>query len=138
MKAIKITASEYKRSSESGSTGLSIQLSPIDIPREIVSRFDKETGILHIDFQYSDNEECISKSFNDKVNTKVGKHSGKILGFEIKVAKYDIGELAVTIETAVEKELPRLAKFNERENYKIINSLVRQFKEPIFADLAHA
>jgi hypothetical protein len=77
----------------------------------------------------------VSKAFDDKLNVKIGKHSGKILGFEIEAAKHNIQELALTIETAVEKELPRLEKFNERENYKLIRSLLQRHKEPIFAEL---
>jgi hypothetical protein len=134
MSTVKVTPSDV-RSSETDK-GILIELSPYDIPRTVKGTFDKQAGVFHIDFEYPDKEESQSRSFNHKLNIKVGKHSGKILGFEIKVAKFDIKEIALTIQAAVDEQLPRLEKFNERENYKLVSSLVQRHKEPLFAELS--
>ncbi|HKZ39938.1 MAG TPA: hypothetical protein VJ044_03200 [Candidatus Hodarchaeales archaeon] len=135
MTLVKIKAEEFTGPKEDAGKGLSIELSPYDIPRDVKGLYEKESGIFHIDFQYPDNEEFVPKRWNDKVTIKSGKYSGKILGFEVKVDKYDITKLALTIISAVDKQIESLQKFNEKENYKLIRSVVDKQREPIFADL---
>lgn len=133
MNVVKITASEYTTSQQEGdpTKGLSIRLSPLDIPLEIKGSLLND-GVFHIDFVYPDKEESTSRVFNEQVSVKIGKHSGKILGLEIKFLKHDIKEMLLTLDAAVKKELPRLAKYNERENYRLINRLVQAHREPLF------
>jgi hypothetical protein len=135
MSLVRIKAEEFKPPKEESGKGLSIELSSYDIPKDVKGRYEKDTGIFHIEFQYPDNEDCIVKQWDDKISIKSGKYSGKILGFEVKVDKHDITTLAITLISAVDQRIQGLRKFNEKENYKFIRSVIDKARVPIFADL---
>jgi len=135
MSLVTIRAEEYATEKQQIGKKLLIELSPYDIPSEVKGELDKESGIFHVYFLYPDKEDSISRDLNEKLSIKVGKHSGKILGFEVKAAKYDINELALTIVSAVDQQIETLEKFNQKENYKLIRSVVDRERNPIFSDL---
>ncbi len=118
--------------------GLSIELSlsPYDLPREVEGRLDKATAIFHIFFRYLDQEEAVPKRLNDTITMKIGKNSGKILGFEIQVEKLGIQEIAVQITHAVQSEIPHLTKFNQKANFEVIRSVLDRNKDSIFSEAA--
>ena len=135
MGLVRIRAEEYAPKEEYTGKKMSIELSPYDIPREVKGELDRQSGIFHIYFQYPDKEESVTNDLNEKLSIKVGKYSGKILGFEVKVVKYDINELVLIIVSAVDQQIPKIKRFNELENYKLIRSVVKREQKPIFSDL---
>lgn len=137
-----IKAEEYQLIGKESGRGVSIELSPYDMPREVEGRFDKEEGVLHIDFKYLDQEEALLKKIGDSLKMKVGKHSGKILGFEVSVTEHNIKKVELMtvqqMDEAIDNAIPDLPRFNQRANYKVVKSILDQKRGPIFASLATA
>jgi hypothetical protein len=102
------------------------------VPREfgVEGTFDKD-GILHIFFRYLDQEEAVTKVISSKLRMKLGKHSGKILGFEVETTKHDIKEITLNIDQAIQRELPRLTKFNQRANFEVIKSVIDRHRDAL-------
>ena len=142
MSRVIIKAEEYRLIGTESDKGYSIELSPYDMPREVEGSFDKESGVFHILFKYLDREEAVIKEISESLKMKLGKYSGKILGLEIEVRKGNIREIALVtvqeIDRAIEVELPRLKKYNEKANYKVVKSVIHRNREPIFGALAGA
>lgn len=135
MSLVTIRAEEYEKVGQETAKGYSIELAPYDIPREVEGKLDKEMGVLHIDFKYVDKEDFVPKQLNERLTVKVGKYSGKILGFDVAVKKYDIQEVALILTQAVDDEIPKLTKYNQRANYKVIRSVLDRNRMPILSDL---
>ncbi len=142
MARMMIRAEEYRLQGTESGKGYSIQLSPYDMPKEVEARFDKDSGTFHILFRYLDEEEAVTKEISETLRMRVGKHSGKILGFEIEVARLNIKAIALVtvqqVDQAIESELPRLTKYNQKANYRVVRSVIDKNQEPIFGALAAA
>lgn len=113
--------------------GLGLHLSSYDVPRTGKVDFDKLAGVLNIDFEYIDQEPFSERELADHIYVKVGKNSGKIIGFAIPVERYKIGEVRLTIsnaleavDRALEQKIPKLKRFNQRENYELVRSVLNQ------------
>ncbi len=138
MTRVTIKAEEYELVGSESQRGLRIELSPYDLPREVETRYDKEAGVLHIDFQYVDQEEAVQKEMRNSLKMKVGKHSGKILGFEIPVTERNIRKVEVQLDEAIDSALQTLHRFNQKANYRVVKSILDRKREPIFASLIAA
>lgn len=142
MSVITLKAKEYQVLAQETEKGYSIELSAYDIPREVEGKLDPKSGVFHIDFKYLDQEEAVVKKLTDELNMKLGRYSGKILGFEVEVAEHGINnvtlKLAQAVQAEISKEISNLRKFNQKANYKIIQSILKRKQEPIFADVAGA
>lgn len=88
MSVIQIKGEKYDLREKDSGKGYSIELSYFDMPQEVEGKYEKEKGIFHIDFHYPDKEEAIFKPIGEDLRIKVGKKSGKILGFEVEVKKF--------------------------------------------------
>jgi len=135
MGSITLKSEDYQVIGRKTDHGYSIELSAYDIPQEVKVGYIQKDGILHIDFTYLDNEESISKDLSSKSRMKVGKHSGKILGFELEVEKYEINTVNLTLQRAVEAEIQKVKPFNQRANFQVIRSILDRQQAYIFADV---
>jgi hypothetical protein len=117
-------------------SGSSIELSAYDIPREVEGIYDQQTGVFHIKFAYLDDEESVSRDLDGKLRIKVGKPSGKIFGFDLKVSKYEFNRVIPTRQQAIDMEIHRPRPFNQKANLKVIQFILDRQKAYIFADLA--
>ena len=118
--------------------GYSIQLSYFDMPQEVEGKLDKTKGIFHITFHYPDKEEGRLKPLSSGVQMNVGKHSGKILGFEVEIKKSDIREVSLRIPQMVHDASSKITKINQKKNYSIVQKVLNEFKEPLYSELALA
>jgi hypothetical protein len=109
---ITLQPQEYQLIGRETDGGTSIELSAYDIPREVEGRYDPRRGVFHINFAYLDNEEPVSRDMDGKLRIKVGKHSGKLFGFEIKVSKYEFNTVIPALEQAIDAEISRPRPFN--------------------------
>lgn len=135
MGSIMLRSEDYRIIGRETDHGYSLELSAYDIPREVKATYDQPGGILHIDFVYLDNEESVPKNLSATLRMKVGKHSGKILGFELEVEKYEIHTVNLTLQRAVEAEIPKMKPFNQRANFQVIRSILERQQSRIFADV---
>jgi hypothetical protein len=131
MKAIHIKGSDYLTSEQQ--KGVALHLSTYDIPTEVRADFDETSGVLHIFFDYIDQERTQTRpqKLADHFCVKLGQNSGKILGFEVQVKKYDVKEVLVTISKAVKAEIPRLKRFNQKANYEIVSSVLSRKRDDL-------
>lgn len=131
MTAIQIQADDYLTSHRA--RGLALRLSTYDIPRSARAEFDEKAGVLHILFDYIDHEPSRTQRLTAAEHTcvKVGKHSGKILGFEISTEKYKIKEVLVMVGKALEDQIPHLSRYNEQENYRFVNTVLEKLGPPL-------
>jgi len=132
---ITLRPEEYQLIGRETDRGSSIELSAYDIPREVEGRYDQRRGVFHINFAYLDDEESVSRDLDGTLRMKVGKHSGKIFGFELKVSKYEFNRVILTLQQAVDAEIRRPRPFNQRANLKVIRSILDRQKAYIFADV---
>lgn len=64
--------------------GVTVRLSPTDIPRGLIGKFDEKSQRLFITFDYSDDEPPASETEEQPgVVIREGKYSGKVLGITI-------------------------------------------------------
>jgi hypothetical protein len=138
MGRVTIKAEEYQLVGSESDRGVSIELSPYDLPREVEASFDKHAGVLHLTFKYVDEEEAVSKEMRHSLKMKVGKHSGKILGFEIPVTERNIKKVELQLDEAIDSALPTLRRFNQKANFKVVKSILDRKRDPIFSSLAAA
>jgi hypothetical protein len=108
----------------------------------VEAAYEKESGVLRLDFNYVDQEEAISKEVGHGLRMKVGKHSGKILGFDFDVEEHNINKIQLKaiqeVDQVIDAALPKLRKFNQLANYRIVRSILDRKREPILASLAAA
>ncbi len=128
---------------EAKTRGLGLHLSSYDVPRTGKVDFDKRTGVLNIEFEYIDQEPVIDGEQIDHIYVKVGKNSGKIIGIAIPVQKYKIGEVRLTVsnaleavDRALEQKISKLKRFNQRENYELVRSVLNQNRSVMEATAA--
>jgi len=132
MSTVKIKAEEYVTTTDDD--GIKLSLSPYDVPREIKPAYNNATGILSIDFIYIDEEKPHpqTQGILDSVTMRVGQHSGKILGFDIDTRRYrNLTEICFEI-SHIAATTPGL-KFNQRENYRVVGSILNANKDAIWA-----
>ena len=132
MNRVLIKADEYQLIGQEAGKGYLIQLSPYDIPKEVSAQKDPD-GVFHVFLKYLDDEPAETRDLNERLKMKVGKNSGKILGFEVQVDKYDVHEVALQINEAVDQELSHLTKFNQKANYQVVQAVLNDNREPLFA-----
>lgn len=139
MGRVTIKAEDYQQVGRESDQGISIELSPYDMPREVDATLDKEAGILHVTFIYVDKEEAVPKEIlNSQLKMKVGKYSGKILGFEIPILESNKKRVELQLDEAIDSALPTVRKFNQKANFQVVKSILDNKREPIFGSLAAA
>lgn len=142
MARVIIREEDYRPQGKESGRGLVIELSPYDMPREVETKYDKDSGVLRLDFKYVDQEEALNKDAGPGLKMRVGKYSGKILGFEFSASEQNIKKVKLVaiqqVDMAIDNALPNLQKFNQRANYKVVRSILDRKREPILASLAAA
>jgi hypothetical protein len=90
-------------------------------------------GFIRVRFTYSDQEQDDVRPLGNGLTMLVGRNSGKVLGFDIKV-QAPAHELAAQIVRGVrnEESQPNL-RDNQRMNYQLIRRVVGDRLEPLLA-----
>lgn len=117
-----------------GEVEIELSLSPYDLPREVEGKLDKSTGVFHILFRYLDQEPAVARQIDDEITINVGKNSGKILGFEVQVRKGGIRQIELQTTRAVENEIPRLQRVNQKANFEVVRSVLESRRDSIFSE----
>jgi len=140
MNRVELLADDFVNETQTRVLGL--HLSTFDVPRRGFAEFDPQSGVLAIRFQYIDQEPESTKTLTDHITAKVGKHSGKIIALDIKMAEYNFGEVRMTVSKALDdvnrvlgERVSSLKRFNERDNYKLVQSVIHQ-QRPIVESAA--
>jgi hypothetical protein len=136
MKPIEIRVSEFL--TEKKVNGIAVHLSTYDVPRGARAGFDQKSGILNLAFDYIDEEPARQHALTDHIAVNVGKNSGKILGLQVSVAKYKIGEVHVNFEKALEEvdralveEIRHLKRANQSANYELVRSVLNESRSVV-------
>ena len=90
-------------------------ISPFEIPRAVRGFYDEHRKRFVVDFKYITQEPTDYKDFGpSEVTTKVGRKTGRILGFEIDVGA--LGASSVSLRMRVAEEVHKaIAAARERE-----------------------
>lgn len=90
---IRIPAEKYDEPHEIGLQFETFDLvSPYDIPQAVRSTYDSHSGRISVEFRYMVDEEVRWESVGEYVRARLGKNSGRVLGFEV-----DLGRLAAEL-----------------------------------------
>jgi hypothetical protein len=117
---------------EGDGQNLVIRLSVYDIPKAVTAREAGE-GLWRIDFVYPDDEEEELQPEDGPVRLRTGRHSGKIMGLDVRVRDHAIERIDLLVQK-VRQNLPRLNRPNQRLNYQLIENVLREKGEELFAN----
>jgi hypothetical protein len=138
MKSVIIRPEDYI--TKESRAGVHLFLSLYDVPREMRGNYDEQTKEFRIDFVYSDAEASSPTPLDDKITMLVGKNSGKILGFVVHTEKlpnltisFGLKRTIQDIVGGVRKRAEGLKTFNQKENYRLIESVLEKNRDSLSA-----
>jgi hypothetical protein len=116
-----------------GDSKVFVSLSSYDVPQSLTVQKGGRPGFIRVRFTYSDQEQDDVRPLGNGLTMLVGRNSGKVLGFDIKV-QAPAHELAAQIVRGVrnEESQPNL-RDNQRMNYQLIRRVVGDRLEPLLA-----
>jgi len=129
MKPIKIAAEAYR--TDESHKGLALYLSTYDVPRQARADFDAKAGVLRIRFDYVDAEPAKIEPLTRDSDVLLGKHSGKILGFDVRVNEHRIHEVTLKVSqvlqdlsNALDSRIAQLSRVNQKMNHALVRKLM--------------
>jgi hypothetical protein len=104
---------------------LQVRLSTYDIPRE-VSASEGQDGVLHIRFFYPDSEkETCAPGDNVVIHWRTGRHSGKLLGLDVRVREHGINRVDLLLQQ-IHRRASTLNKVNQVLNSGLIEGVLKR------------
>jgi hypothetical protein len=136
---IQVDPSQYERLPEQADVRFEVFVSPYDIPERVRGRYDEAEKRFVIEFEYIVDEEFKRKAINRHLYARVGKQSGRILGFEVDGDLLRARHVAVDLkmfEDAIDRLSPK--RNRPERNYEITKRILEGKSDELFKDLAHA
>ena len=116
--------------------GVSLQISPYDLPEAFRGYYRPETGTFRIEFKYPDNEPSEQRRLDNNVTIDLGQFSRKLLTIDVAVDRFRgaplFGQLHILLDkadAAIERLRHEVPRPNAKLNYNAIEVILKTNRE---------